>query len=557
MGSSSGDSLKKVHLQQMLGLIDRQIQMLRSSAELRRTKQPEGGGDFKSTGKIENPLEEGAVLVNIDRIGVVSYNILSSELFPGDHYRKLDGTVNDINPDHRKQIINEKIKVWIQSRKIICLQEVTDDFMSAFRNSELGTILSNEKYNAYFSHYNYNLGKKRDMLGLATLVPNSLFTVQANDLLLPWENHEMKVAEKKIIKENQVNINRMTHDMNELSRLNRERDAQPKTQQLFDSLVSKYQVADAQPAIANSGTMCAYLRKEISAFVNKNKTILDPYKQMRPPSIRDRTVIILHLKDSSNRDLVIANVHLPCNYENPIEMSTLAFRAKEHIIKWLKDKTLDSSPLVLCGDFNSDPSSVTGKAYHCFDGTLSYDQTNVNTECISEDDFREYVVNEKWCDCFAGTATRCVTNYGFTKRSMERCIGEEMEKKVLKNLSMFTNFILSDKEAEESEFDTIFEHYLAKTPLVGAYTKDTLKESIKNEIKQMRLQKSIYMKPKPLNLDHIFIRDKSGNLIIGDYVCPPEEDTIKRLDGIPIPNLAKFEPSDHLFISVSLRFKDT
>ena len=539
MGSSSGDSLKKVHLQQMLGLIDRQIQMLRGQDEGRRTEQPKQSGDFKSVRKIENPPESGNDLIGVDGIDVVSYNILSSALFTGDHYRKLDGSVNNIDPGTRRQAINQKISAWVDLNKIICLQEVTDDFMSASKNSELRAILSTKKYNAYFHHYKFSLEEEKNILGLATLVPNSLFKVQASDLLRPWANHEMKVLDKEKIKENQSNITRMTQDCSEIYALVRKGDEDSIIQldEICKGLVLSYSIETREIDTKQKALeVCNYLKQEIALLTKENKKIIEGYRK-NINTLGDRTIIILHLKDSSDRDLVIANVHLPCKYENPIEMNTLALRAKEHIIDWLKAKTPASSPLVLCGDLNSDPDDVTGKAYHCFKGTLSYDPANVNTECISRDEFREYVVNEKWHSCLSTIHAPALTNYGFTERSLERCIREAMVKCGLK-FSVFEKLIF-DPVCEDKDFEDI----------IGKF-----KEKVKPVIAKIRKGKSEYIKPKPLHLDHIFIRDESGKLVVEHYECPSKDHAIEKLESNPIPNLEKGEPSDHLPISVSLKF---
>ncbi len=529
------------------------MQMLRGSLESRKSGKSGEEKEFKQAYKIEN--QNDGHLTDIDGVKVVSYNILSSETFPSSHYRKLDRSINSIEPSDRKECINKKILGWLTSNHIICLQEVTADFMGADTNPDLHKTLSKNKYNAYYHHYKYNGEKKKNMLGLAILVPNSFYTIMAYDLLRPWANQEKKVVDGDRIKENQGKIMKLTESMKELSPLIKTPD-QDRIRRVSERLISTYAITD-ESIKTNPGKLCAALKQMHSNLSRENEEIIAPYRKS-PPNIGDRTIIILHLIDNQRRNLVVANVHVPCQYENPVAMTTLALRTKEHIINWMKAKTLDSFPLVLCGDLNSDPDDAAGKAYHCFAGNISYDPTNVNTEYISKYDFKKYVEDEKWYSCLRRSHISGLTNYGFTENSMKRCIQDiraAMEDCGL-NSSMFIKFILND---DVPDFDEIFEDYLQNSQFIEREIEDSkeeLKEKIKSNIAYIKSQKSNYIKPKPLHLDHIFIRDEHSILLIESYDYPSKLDTIERLEGNPIPNLDKGEPSDHLPISVSLKFKD-
>ena len=199
----------------------------------------------------------------------------------------------------------------------------------------------------------------------------------------------------------------------------------------------------------------------------------------------DRTVLVLHLKDQSGKNLVIANVHLPCRHREIVKMTSLAFKAKQYVINWMQDKNLLEYPLILCGDLNSDPNVNNGTAYHCIAGNIPYLSDQVNTDTIDQEEFSTYVTNEQWVDCLSIAYTDGFTNYGLTKDSFERD---------------------------------------------GA--------------------------PTARHLDHIFLRDKSKTLNITTCECPLKEEIATITGGEPIPNLKYEQPSDHLPISVSFKFKE-
>jgi hypothetical protein len=78
---------------------------------------------------------------------------------------------------------------------------------------------------------------------------------------------------------------------------------------------------------------------------------------------------------------------------------------------------------------------------------------------------------------------------------------------------------------------------------------------IQNVIKTALENRSDFFKAKALLLDQMFLRDTDDRLEIVEAYCPNKFDVATRLGGIPIPNLSKGEPSDHLAISISLAFK--
>ena len=118
-----------------------------------------------------------------------SYNILSLELAQDDYYRKLDGTVNRMDTESRRNAINAKVEKWMEAGRIVCLQEVTNAFLSPEANPGLHAALRRFEYDVYHHAYCYQVSREKDTagvftLGLATLVPARLYRVAVSALHL-------------------------------------------------------------------------------------------------------------------------------------------------------------------------------------------------------------------------------------------------------------------------------------------------------------------------------------------------------------------------------------
>lgn len=236
-------------------------------------------------------------------------------------------------------------------------------------------------------------------------------------------------------------------------------------------------------------------------------------------------------------------------------MTSLAFRAKQSVISWMESNGIQETPLIFCGDFNSDPKDIAGTAYHCIAGSLRYSATEVDTNIINESEFTATVTNESWVDCLRNRDTEQFTNFGFTKNSFKTCLDElkiAMDETRI-HLSLFSCYLLKDQK-DETEFDILYEKYLETR---GVEKTDDLKREIQKEISTIKDNLVEYMHPTARHLDHIFLRDMKNMLEITDCECPLKSD-IARITGMkPIPNLAHNQPSDHLPISVSFKFRET
>jgi len=141
------------HCRAMMRLIDDEILMLRSMNYGKTANVGKQARDKSSPYKIEiTPC----TLIDRDKINIVSYNILSSYLFGKGHYRNLDGRVNSFDAAIRQEKINTKIKSWVESKCIVCLQEVTADFVGIQKNQTLIEMLEKNNYNVYYHHFKFD-----------------------------------------------------------------------------------------------------------------------------------------------------------------------------------------------------------------------------------------------------------------------------------------------------------------------------------------------------------------------------------------------------------------
>ena len=332
-----------------------------------------------------------------NEIDIVSYNILSLELTKEDYYRNLDGTVKIDDHDKRVWLLNKRVDKWMVEGKIIMLQEVTYSFIMKhdFKrgrslNVHLHDLMQRHGYECHYHFYNYV--PKRDSesgkiisgngtctLGLATLVPARQLRVVQSKLLRPWVNSEYTVGDLLALDVLTNRIESMDADHPELPALHEEKE----------SLQLKY----------------------------RNTT----------PNYADRTVLMLALEPRRGppRRCVVGNVHMPCQYRDPRVMVRIAVKTKKSILDWMEGCRLDC-PLVLGGDFNSDPTEGSA-AYRCFTGTLDgVDALVEENRYISAQEFTRSVTNERWMDLmceqpgglFVSVMTVSVTTVSVMTRSV-------------------------------------------------------------------------------------------------------------------------------------------
>ena len=565
------------HCRAMMRLIDEEILMLKS-------RQIPNSSKTKDTNEpyVTEYRSEDLTLQEAKSIKIVSYNILSDAQFNGDYYRKIDGSVNSINEVERKECINGKIKAWLESGYIVCLQEVTRDFTSKTINENLHSMLKEYEYNSYSHSYNYDPKTEKFTLGLAILVPNAYFSIELNELLYPWNNPEWSIVDRNTSRDNKSKITEVNEEKDDVFSLAKPSIDKKKIVQnakkyiekwshgengkdIMKKIIDDHQSLDIQQLITHFCTaikqknglpeklqnpidVAKDLQKKSLIIINENETMTTKYKQY-PRPYRDRTVLVLHLKDHSEKSLLIANVHIPCKYKDIKVMTSLALKAKISIINWMQEKILLNVPMILCGDFNSDPQVDHGTAYNCIKGSISFDESYVNKDTIEIDEFDTYVTQEQWTDCLSTAYTDGFTNYGLTKQSLKNRLEMKYTQEGGIDLSIFSEYIL---DHDEKIFAQCLKAYSEKNQID---IKTIPIEQILIDSDTVRQNIGVYLKPTARHLDHIFLRDNSSTLEISERKCPLKSDISTITGGDPIPNLTHDQPSDHLPISVTFKFK--
>jgi mRNA deadenylase 3'-5' endonuclease subunit Ccr4 len=536
-----------------------------------------------------------------DEFELVSYNILSLESGEDDYYRNLDGTPKKLDKSTRRDCITNKIEKWMEEKKIICLQEVTATFLNPEFNPGLELLRISHKYSFYSHLYSYmpnKVDKKKPgncTLGLAVMIPCEYYSVERKVVLRPWESAEMSMLDKvaildsnrKLEQSKQLlcdlgkdqNNNKLKVNAIELMGIEKvcERIDSVKMLNVLESIQDAdgqriYQLCLKSPTNAdliqeafvylqtknnlnflNASILLAYLNK-LNEMLRQNIThITDKYKKSTP-RYADRSVIILHIKNYADQELLVANIHAPCQFKYPKLMTSIALNAKKSIIGWMKDEKIIQCPMILCGDFNA---GKTNSAYQCFTGSLEYANASlVNHESINESEFAEFVRDEKWKDVLEGI-NGC-TNYGFTASSFNECCNafKLFMDTFRQGLCRFMDVVAmsnNTEDLESSDHHPLYSQYLAEFGIDD----DPEYNQLISDLKTMFMSRSSFFQPKQLFLDHFFVREGSGKVQISDEVCTPSWSIEYRTNGTPIPRLDINEPSDHLPISLKVTLLQT
>ena len=475
-------------------------------------------------GFIAVPDESKPAIIDKAELDIVSYNILSLELTKGDYYRNLDGTVKIDDHDKRVWMLNKRLEKWMVEGKVILLQEVTYSFIMKYDskrghnlNKHLHDLMSRHGYECYYNFYNYVPAREMSgkivpgngtcTLGLATLVPTRQLRVVQSKLLRPWVHSEYMAEDLKTLDAITVEIERLEQE------------------ELSHALLTKLETLQAE-----------------------KETVHYKYRY-NMPTYADRTVIMLALESRANprQRVVIGNIHMPCQYRDPRIMVRIAVKTKKSILDWMEGASLDQCPMVLGGDFNSDPNEGSG-AYRCFNGALELGDTLIEEhKYVSENEFKACVTDEKWTDLVADHAQGVCTNYGFTKRNYEE------------SLRKFKDFMEGLAYSASVLAEPILQLHSIEAILRSA-DNSTLAITDRNKLSEIvhraRKERGQFFKPRVLVLDHFFLRDRGCLLekVVSRRTFIYE--IIGRTKGHPIPDLHSVkEPSDHLPIFLTLRWK--
>jgi hypothetical protein len=469
------------------------------------------------------PLEQS--IADKAELDIVSYNILSLELTKGDYYRHLDGTVKIDDHEKRVWLLNKRVEKWMVECKVILLQEATYSFIMKhdFKrgqnlNKHLHDLMQRYGYECYYNFYNYVPARDQTTgkivpgngtctLGLATLVPARLWRVVQSKLLRPWVHSEYTAE-----------------DLQTLDRITAEIERQQQNDPSYVSIATLESLHAEKDAVHHR---------------YRNNT----------PTYADRTVLMLVLESRSNpeRRCVIGNIHMPCQYRDPKIMVRIAVKTKKSILDWMEATKL-SCPLVLGGDFNSDPNEGSG-AYRCFSGAMESNDCLVDeNKYVSADEFATCVTDEKWTDLIGDHAQGVCTNYGFTKRNYEESLRKF--KDFLEGLA-FSASVLAEPVLQLHSTESILRSTDNSTLAITDRTRLT------DIVHRARKERGQFFKPRVLVLDHFFLRDKENAMekVISRRTFIYE--IVGRTKGHPIPDLHSVkEPSDHLPIFLTMKWKE-
>ena len=428
--------------------------------------------------------------------------------------------------DQKKRIwmLNKRMEKWMAEGKIILLQEVTYSFIMKYDskrgqnlNKHLHDLMNQYGYECYYSFYNYVPARETSgkivpgngtcTLGLATLVPTRQLRVVQSKLLRPWVHSEYTADDLQTLDRITAEIERLEQD------------------DLTHALVDKLEALRAE--------------KESVHFKYRYNT----------PTYADRTVIMLALESRTNpqQRVVVGNIHMPCQYRDPRVMVRIAVKTKKSILDWTTAAKLDACPMLLGGDFNSDPNEGSG-AYRCFNGALESGDTLIEDyKYVSEDEFNSCVINEKWADLVADHTQGVCTNYGFTKRNYEESLRKF--KDFMEGLA-FSSSVLAEPILQLHSTEAILCSADNSTLAI------TDRHRLLDIVHRARKERGQFFKPRVLVLDHFFLRDKSELL---EKCCSRRTfifEIIGRTKGHPIPDMynAK-EPSDHLPIFLTMKWR--
>lgn len=481
-----------------------------------------------------------------DMGGFTSYNILSMELSKTDHYRNLDGTAKTLDPTERMRLINEAVNGWMKRGDVICLQEATALYLGIDTNPELHKLLTAHAYDMYFHEYGFQVTKgltkqqQKEIkpiftLGLAILVPLDRYIVSAATTLKPWGAGIVPPEQQNAFKKLEREYGKTKNILAELEK-NRPTPSDP----LFVNGRNALRTLPKRDLDLDLDTLIQLLGEQEAAMQRVYTTeaaLVEKAKAKLVEKYEDRSILALALEDSKGSTMLVANLHLPCVYEDKTAMASLAFCAKRAILDWMAQTRLTGFPLLVCGDFNSSPEDT---ACSCFNGTLDSASKWIDPR-ISHKAFEQYISNERWDYTptpLDGCTAYCFSNVAFQAAKAQ--FEAEMDERY-PNFAPYVDGVLRLRQPNECE----------------AYYRDQGKTPPDLEVfkEAFELKKKFFV-PKKLWLDHFFLRASPGQIGVVQMTIQTEEEVARRLKGRPIPDLAPAtaEPSDHLPIHISIEF---
>lgn len=483
-----------------------------------------------------------------------SYNILALETGGDGYYRNLDGTPKSMDVGERRQAINQKVVGWMGQGRIICLQEVTAGYLSKESNPELHDALRAQSYDVYHHHYQWSVRKDLPakglfLLGLAILVPSRLYSVRQAALLWPWKDPVIPPSE-------QAELDGLEKRCSEATSIRKALAGAMSSPKISPALIQRAiacaAVGAPDPASVDApgppsvGDLMEQLQERADSATSMMVAIRARFPNTTDEPFKDRTAIALVLEDSARRRMVVTNIHLPCKYQDPTMMASVAFRVKQGLLDWMAASHLTGLPMLLCGDFNSGPLGNASTAYDCLVGSLGHSSSWVDRR-ITKADFDKYVTREPWHDALAESGDDGCTTFGFTKPRFDAAKAEFQH-------SLADQFACCRAASDScSELETYVDMVLKCETQAEceAMCADAVPPPL-DLLKAALSTKRDFFKPTPLWLDHFFIRFAGPPLRVVSHTITKESQVVKALHGKPIPNLAIGEASDHLPVHLSL-----
>jgi hypothetical protein len=363
-------------------------------------------------------------------------------------------------------------------------------------------------------------------MGLAILVPERIYNVEKSAQLRPWQDSDMKVTDC-------VQIGKLEESISKLDEFQKKCADSDKKAGVTDEMWAQLHGLMPREAKIILGPLLGKINKEKSALRKKVDAIVTEYTR-RPPSYNDRSVLLLKLSDIRGRSFVVGNIHIPCKFSAPKIMTSIALKAKQCIVDWLRRNGLNEVPMLLCGDFNATPGD---NVHSCFTGGLQFEDPAVNTDYVEFETFEKVVSDEPWLDLLKRFNTGGCTNYGFTRQGY----GDRYEKLKAYMDSLGPDFAqLVDAVMAGNEADGAVLSYRENYPDVDVST---------HFASAITMRKTLFV-PNQLMLDHFFSRGRFEDV---EPKCWQSWELASEFGGRPLPDLDFGEPSDHLAISVDFK----
>lgn len=225
---------------------------------------------------------------------VCSYNILSSHLSSPSHFHK--SKEENLLASNRIAKCIDKINTEVAKNSIICLQEVSLTYLN-----NIHTFFCSKNYHVIDANYGnpYN-----DYMGVSLAFPTSKFS-------------------------------------------------------LLD--LSVIRVADTKKKFKPKYTLLQQYLNKISdfflSFLKFFNLYKQPYNLLNDVTNRSNRLICAKLLDKeTNKEFVISNYHMPCNFTKPNFMNVHSSLVAQYV-----EKYANGIPYIIAGDFNILPNSTTHK----------------------------------------------------------------------------------------------------------------------------------------------------------------------------------------------------